>query len=117
MNISRRLQELGIGADRYRFITSAENSAVRAMPPIKHACVTAGVLLHKCGMCTGRTEDEQMIVIAHQAITMDLDARRFDRACNTGQKGLAINIVQENIGVRGATIHHVVPGPIMIGAN
>ena len=81
-----------------------------AMPPVERLGVDAVELAHGLGQIGVRSLKQEMEVVGHQAISMANHVEAAHRQSEDGEKGIPVDVVQENGSLGVAPGGHMVNG-------
>ena len=93
MNIAAELQQIAILVDQYRLVSALVEVPDPAMAPVIGGGVTDIKMAHKLGQIAPRRGDEQMKVIAHQHIGVQLHLVIGQRTTQLVQKDGSVPII------------------------
>ena len=98
--------DLAVGLDQDRPESAPKQGPVSAVAPVVVQGVAAAEVLHGRRQATLGSVDEEVIVVGHQRVRVDLEIELTQQV----EEVAAIEVVPEDRLFGGPAVHHVVPG-------
>ena len=109
MDVRGGLEEVLVGVDRLREEPAAEQRAVEPVAPVEPLSVPRPEMVHAGRQVAVRTEQDQVVVVAHQAVGVGLDSLVALEVVEETEESPPVPIVEVDRLVAGTPVHHVVP--------
>lgn len=103
--------------DEERFVATGKEMPAQGMPPIKAHCVGAEEPLHSAHQVGPRGFDDEMKMVAHQAVGVHLPIGLGAGIRERGQEVIAIGRVEINVFPPIAPTKQMIKGPLVLEAE
>src|SRR5262245_57885008 len=114
MNIAADLGQVTVALDRHREVSTAKQRAIAAIPEVLRPREAPGDEPHGIRHLCSRAADEHVIVGAHKAVAVDLQAVPARADYQAVEEQLPILILAEHCEAPGTTVHHVMPRAFVV---
>jgi hypothetical protein len=110
VDVASGIGQVVVVADEQRVEAAAEDRAVAAEPLVEVARVHRPEAMHEVRQAAVGASDEQVVVVAHQAVRASTDAGALTSLRDELEEPPAVGRDVEDRSPPGAAIHHVMPG-------
>ena len=110
MNVAAEPGQVGIGVDQDRLVPPAEKRPIPSRRAVHTLREDAAEMPHGPAEIAARRLQQQVIMVAHQAIGVRLDAEGFLQIAQQRQERAAARRIVEHLPPSQSPVHHMIPG-------
>ena len=117
MYVAADLKEISILVYKNRLVSPTKQGSIGLGVPVVSLCVHTIEVAHCPAEIRARRTQQQVIVVAHQTVSVALHAKDVAYLAEQIEKQSAVQVAWKDDAATGATVHHVVPGALELDAQ